>query len=144
MVTYPSSFSRFRCTVSEKSISEIFSHFPFFSKFVHPLIMILLWEMHRDDRNMLSMFQINPLYRLGEMAKTSSGSVTMQQQQLERVDLNVETIVWSLDPSRGHLHRKNSHESSIKPPCNYISTCIQQMKINTCMQQSNHTRLAGT
>ena len=57
---------------------------------------------------MLSKFQIDPLWRLGEMSKTSSGSVKMQQQQLERADLNVETIVWSLDPARGHLHMKNT------------------------------------
>ena len=94
--------------VSEKSISEIFSHFPFFSKSVHPLITILLWEMHNDDRNMLSKFQIDPLCRLGEMAKTSSGFVTMQQQQLEGADLNVETMACSSDPARGHLHREKT------------------------------------
>ena len=55
---------------------------------------------------MLIKFQINPVYRLGAMAKTSSGSVTMQQQQLERADLNVETIAWSLDLVRGHLHKE--------------------------------------
>ena len=43
--------------VSKKLISEIFSHFPFFSKSVHPLIAILLWEVHNDDRNMLSKFR---------------------------------------------------------------------------------------
>jgi len=42
------------------------------------------------------------------MSKTSSGLVKMQQQQLGRADLNVETIVWSLDPARGHLHVKNT------------------------------------
>ena len=115
IVAYPSSFSRFRCTVSEKSSSEIFSHFPFFSKSVHPLITNLLWEMHNDDRNMLRKFQLDPLWRLGEMSKTSSGLVKMQQQQLGRADLNVETIVWSLDPARGRLHKKKTtknHQSS--------------------------------
>jgi len=73
---------------------------------MHPLITILLWEVHHDDRNILSKFQINPLYRLGEMAKTSSGFVTMQQQQLERAALNVETNAWSLDLARGHLHKE--------------------------------------
>jgi len=29
-------------------------------------------------------FQLNPIFRLGEMAKRSSGFVTMQQQQLEK------------------------------------------------------------
>jgi hypothetical protein len=127
IVAYPSSFSRFRCTVSEKSISEIFSHFPFFSKSVHPLITILLWEMHNDDRNMLTKFQINPIYRLGEMAKTSSGFVKMQQQQLEGADLNVETIACSLDPARGHLHKKKtSQKSSAKPHATKKSMQQQQ------------------
>lgn len=108
IVAYPSSFSRFRCTVSKKSTSEIFSHFQFFSKSVHPLITNLIWEMHNDGSNMLTKFQIKPIYRLGEISKTSSGSGKMQQQQLGRADLNVETIVWSLDPARGHLHVKNT------------------------------------
>ena len=128
MVTYPSSFSRFRCTVSEKSISEIFSHFPFFSKFMHLLITILLWDMHHDDRNMLSKFQINPLYRLGEMAKTSSGFVTMQQQQLEGADLNVETMACSSDPAKGHLHKEKKSK--------IISQSLMQSK-DPSMQQQN-------
>ena len=90
IVTYPSSFSQFRCTVSEKLSSEIFSHFPILSKYVHPLITILLWEMHHDDRNMLNNFQIDPVYRLGAMVKASSGLVKIQQHQLEGADLNVE------------------------------------------------------
>ena len=73
IVTYPSSFRRSWCTVSEKSTSEFFSHFPFFSKSVHPLIRNLLWEMYNDGVNMLTEFQIKPIYRLGEMAKRSSG-----------------------------------------------------------------------
>jgi len=39
---------------------------------------------------MLSNFQIDPIYRLGAMAKTSFGSVKMQQQQPEGADLSVE------------------------------------------------------
>lgn len=89
IVAYPSSFSQFRCTVFEKMISKIFSHFPFFSKFVRLLIEILLWEVHHDDRNMLSNFQIDLVYRLGAMAKTSSGPVKIQQQELEGADLNI-------------------------------------------------------
>lgn len=73
---------------------------------MHPLITIFLWEVHHDDRNMLSKFQINPIYHLGEMVKTSSGFVTMQQQQLEGADLNLETKACSLDPARGHLHKE--------------------------------------
>jgi len=114
IVAYPSSFSQFRCTVSEKLISEIFSHFPFFSKSVHPLIAILLWEVHHDDRNVLSKFQIDPVYRLGAMVKTSSGPMKIQQQQLEGVDLNVEMISYSLDPARGYLQKKNNHTSYSK------------------------------
>jgi len=57
---------------------------------VHPLITILLWEVHHDDRNMLSNFQIDLIYRLGAMAKTSFGPVKMQQQQPEGADLSVE------------------------------------------------------
>ena len=121
IVAYPSSFSGFRCTVSEKSTSEIFSHFPFFSKSVHPLITNLIWEMHNDGSNMLTKFQIKPIYRLGEISKTSSGSGKMQQQQLDCAELNVEMNVWSLDPARGHLHEKktvkdqhSSHHAIIK------------------------------
>ena len=68
--------------------------------------------MHNDDRNMLRKFQLDPLWRLGEMSKTSSGLVKMQQQQLGRADLNVETIVGSLDPARGHLHKKKQSKIS--------------------------------
>ena len=62
--------------------------------------------MHNDGRNMLTEFQINPIYRLGEMAKRSSGFVTMQQQQLEWAELNMETIACSSDPARAHLHKE--------------------------------------
>ena len=110
IVTYPRSFSRFRCTVSEKLISEIFSHFPFFSKSVHPVITILLWELHHDDRNMLNNFQIDLLSRLGEMAKTSSGSVKIQQQQLEAADLSMEMNSCNMHPARGHLHKENNQK----------------------------------
>jgi len=75
--------------VSEKLISKIFSHFPFFQKFVHPLIAIFLWEVHNDDRNMLSRFQIDPIYRSRAMEKTSFSLEKIQQQQLEGADLNV-------------------------------------------------------
>ena len=81
--------------------------------------MILLWEMHNDDRNMLRKFQINLVYRLGAMVKTSSGPVKIQQQQLEGADLNVETNACSLDLVRGHLHKeknqKISHQALMQP-----------------------------
>ena len=93
---------------------------------MHPLITSLLWEMHHDDKNMLRKFQINPLYRLGEMVKTSSGSVTLQQQQLEGADLNVETNACSLDLVRGHLHKEK--QSKI------ISQALMQPK-DPSMQQ---------
>ena len=114
IVAYPSSFSQFRCTVSEKSSSEIFSHFPIFSKSVHPLIMNLLWEMHHDGRNIPTKFQLNPVCRLGEVAKRSSGLVKMQQQQLECANLNVETYSCILDLGRGYLHKQNNHTSDSK------------------------------
>lgn len=86
--------------------------------------------MHNDDRNMLTKFQINPVYCLGEMAKTSSGSVTLQQQQLEGADLNVETIACSSDPARGHLHKEK--QSKI------ISQSLMQSK-DPSMQQQNQS-----
>jgi len=43
------------------------------------MITILLWDVHHDDRNMLSNFQIDLIDRLGAMAKTSSGPVKIQQ-----------------------------------------------------------------
>jgi len=142
MVTYPSSFSRFRCTVSEKSTSEIFSHFPFFSKSVHPFIMNLLWEMHTDDRNMLTEFQLNPVYRLGEMAKTSSGFVTMQQQQLERAELNVETIACSSNLARGHLHKEKQSKIISQASCNQrIQAC--NSRIRACSSKKLHEQLSG-
>jgi len=95
---------------------------------VHPLIAILLWEVHNDDRNMLKKFQIDLVYCLGAMAKTSSGPVKIPQQQLKGADLNVETNACSLDLVRGHLHKENSYEPSTKPPCNHITKCMQQMK----------------
>ena len=142
IVTYPSSFSRFRCTVSEKSTSEIFIHFPFFSKCVHPLITNLLWEMHNDGRNMLTEFQINPIYRLGEMAKRSSGFVTMQQQQLERAELNVETIACSSDPARGHLHKEKQSKIISQASCNQrIQACNN--RIRACNSKELHKQSFG-
>jgi len=73
---------------------------------VHPLIAILLWEVHNDDRNMLRKFQIDPVYRSGAMEKTSFCLVKIQHQQLDGADLNVETNSCSLDPTRGYLHNK--------------------------------------
>ena len=128
IVAYPSSFNGFQCTLSEKLISVIFSHFPFFSKYVHPLIAILLWEVHNDDRNMLRKFQIDPIYRSGAMVKTSSGSMTMQQRQLESADLNMETIAWSLDLAREHLHKEKKSK--------IISQALMQPN-DTSMQQHN-------
>ena len=72
--------------------------------------------MHNDDRNMLTEFQINPVYRLRAMAKTSSGFVTMQQQQLEGADLNVETMACSSDLARGHLHKKRNNQRLAAKP----------------------------
>ena len=100
--------------VFEKLISEIFSHFPFFSKSVHPLIEISPWEVHNDDRNMIRKFQIDLVYHSGAMAKTSFGPVKIQQQQLEGADLNVEMNSCNLDPARGYLHKKNNHTSDCK------------------------------
>ena len=108
IVTYPRSFSRFQCMVSEKLISTIFSHFPFLSKYVHPLIAILLWEVHNDDRNMLRKFQIDPVYRSRAMAKTSFCPVKIQHQQLEGAYLNVEANSCSVDPTKGYLHKKTT------------------------------------
>ena len=84
------------------------------------MITILLWEMHNDDRNMLSKFQINPVYRLGAMAKTSSSPVKIQQQQLEGADLNVEMNSCSLDPARGHLH--NEKKTMNHQPSHHATT----------------------
>jgi len=83
---------------------------------VHPLIEILLWEVHHADRNMLSNFQNDPIYRLGAMAKTSSGPVKMQQQQPEGADLNVETNACSLDLVRGHLHKEKTTKNHQPSP----------------------------
>jgi len=73
---------------------------------VHPLITILLWDVHNDDRNMLIKFQINPVYLSGAMEKTNFCLVKIQYQQLEGANLNVETNSCSLDPARGYLHNK--------------------------------------
>ena len=90
--------------------------------------MIFLWEVHHDDRNVLSKFQIDPVYRLGEMAKISSGLVKIQQQQLEGADLNVETNACSLDLVRGHLHKEKQPK--------IISQALMQPK-DPSMQQQN-------
>ena len=82
---------------------------------------------------MLSKFQINLLYRFGEMAKASSGSVTLQQQQLERVDLNVETNACSLDLVRGHLHKEKKSKIINQALMQLTDPSMQQQ--NTSMQQ---------
>ena len=131
IVDYPSSFSRFRCTVSEKLTSAIFSHFPIFSKSVHPLITNLLWEMHHDGRNMPTKFQLNPVCRLGEMEKRSSGPVKIQWQQFQDADLNVEMNACCMHLDRGNLHKKTSHESATKPSCNHKIKRMQQWQPTT-------------
>ena len=92
------------------------------------MITILLWEVHHDDKNMPSKFQINLVHRLEAMAKTSSRLVKIQQQQLEGADLNVETNACSLDLVRGHLHKEK------KPKI--ISQVLMQPK-DPGMQQQN-------
>ena len=138
IVAYPSSFSRFRCTIFEKSSSEIFSHFSIFSKSVHPLITNFLWEMHHDGRNMPTKFQLNPVCRLGEMAKRSSGLVTMQQQQLERAELNVETIACSSDPARGHLHKEKQPKIISQTLMKPKDPAMQQQNISMQQQKALH------
>lgn len=69
---------------------------------------IFLWEVHHDDRNMLSKFQIDLIYRSGAMAKTSFCPVKIQHQQLEGADLNVEASSYSVDPTRRYLHKKEA------------------------------------
>jgi len=113
--------------ISEKLISSFFSHFPFFSKSVHPLISILLWEVHNEDRNVLSKFQIDPVNRLGEMAKTSSGPVKIQQQQLEgcRSECGNELLQHASGqrtPAQG-----KQQKSSSQATCNHKNQCMQQM-----------------
>jgi len=63
---------------------------------------------------MLNKFQIDPIYRSGEMAKTSLCPMKIQHQQLEGAELNVETNSCSLDLARGCLHNQNNHTSDIK------------------------------
>jgi len=57
---------------------------------------------------MLSKFQINPVYRSREMAKTSFCPMKIQHQQLEGADLNVEASSYRVDPTRGYLHKKTT------------------------------------
>ena len=49
-----------------------------FSVITHPLTTIFLWEVHNDDGNMLKKIQVNPVYRLGFMDKTSHCSINLQ------------------------------------------------------------------
>lgn len=95
--------------VSEKLTFFTFSHFKFFSKSVHPLTTSLLWEVHNDDRNMFKKFEVNLIYRLGAMEKTSRCPAKIQHQQHEGVNLKDETDFCNLDPARGYLHKKKSH-----------------------------------
>ena len=64
---------------------------------------------------MLSKFQIDPVYRLGAMAKISSGLVKIQQQQLQGADLSVEMDSCSMHLARGHLHKENNQKLVAKP-----------------------------
>ena len=117
IVMYLSSFSRFRCLVSKKLTPVIFNHFQFFSISVHPLTTILLWEVHKNDRSMLIKFQVNPIYRLGAMEKTSCCLVKIQHQQHKGANLNVEAGSCSVDPAKGYPHQKISHVSANRPEC---------------------------
>jgi len=98
---------------------------------VHPLIAILLWEVHNDDRNILSKFPIDPVYRSGEMEKTSFCPVKIQQQQLEGADLNVETSSCIVDPTRGYLHKKTAMSQQ---PSHHATT-----KTNACSSKTHLT-----
>jgi len=92
---------------------------------MHPLTTILLWEVHNDDRNMLKNFQVNLIYRLGAMEKTSHFPTKIQHQQHEGANLNIETDSCSLDPARRYLKKKNSHVSTIKPACTHKNKGMQ-------------------
>jgi len=120
--------------VSKKLISEIFSHFPFFSKYVNPLIEILIWEVHNDDGNMLSKFQIDPVYRSGAMVKTSFGPEKIQQQQLEGADLNVKPAATAWIQPEDTCIRKQPG-ISIQATCNHKNQCMQQMTGHSTSQQ---------
>ena len=124
--------------VSEKLISEIFNHIPFFSKSVHQLIAILLWEVNNDDSNVLSKFQINPVYRLVAMAKTSSGPVKIQQQHLDGANLNVETNACSLDLVRGHLHKEKQPKIISQTLMKPKDPAMQQQNISMQQQKALH------
>ena len=139
IVTYPSSFSQFWCTVSEKLIFVIFRHFLFFSKSMHPLITILLWEVHNNDRNMLSKFHIDPIYRSGAMEEKRLCHVKIQRQQHEGANLNVKPTLAAWIWPEDTCTRKNSHESATKPPCNHRNQCMQQMKGHSTSQQPHST-----
>jgi len=125
--------------VSEKLTFVIFSHFPFFSKSMHPLIAISLWEVHNDDGTMLRNFQIDPVYHSRAMEKISRCLVKNQHQQLEGASLNVETNSCSLGLAKGHLHKENNHELATKPSCNHQNQCMQQMKGHNTSQQPRST-----
>jgi len=68
---------------------------------------------------MLGKFQIDPIYRSGEMAKTSFDPVKIQQQQLEGVDLNVKPTPTAWIRPEDTCTRKNNHELVAKPSCNH-------------------------
>lgn len=82
--------------------------------------------MHDDDRNMLPEFQINPIDCLVEMAKRSSGFVTMQQQQLERAELNVEMIACTQIRPEDTCTWKNNQILAAKPHASRNPSMQQQ------------------
>jgi len=63
---------------------------------------------------------------LGAIEKTSRCPVKIQRQQHEGANVNVEADSYSLDPARGYLNKKNSHESETKPACNHKNKGMQQ------------------
>ena len=132
MVTYPSSFSRFRCTLSEKLISEIFNHFPFFLKSMHPLITIMLCEVHDDDRNMLSKFHINLIYRSGAIAKTSFGPAKNSTSAAWGCRSEREASSYSMNLARGYLYKGKTTMN--QQPSHHATT-----KTNACSSQKHLT-----
>jgi len=57
---------------------------------------------------MLSKFQIDLVYCTGAMAKINFCPMKIQHQQLKGENLNMEASSYSVDPTRGYLHKKTA------------------------------------
>lgn len=124
MVKCLSNFSEVWCTLFENLASITYGNFYFFLRFVHQFANICFGEVHKDDGIMLQKFQINIVYRLGDMAK-----IGLLQEGLELLQKLTYKISSTLPSIPSHIHTPHSY-NHVSPPSNQLESQISSPHCN--------------